>query len=270
MNRLEKDLNTLCRIPGTLVSQENSEADHTHRQLYAQIHFLTGLKSVPYPHITEFAAMLEAMMLEMHEHPERTTPAMAKTLAQGIDGLIAAIRKRDTFRPRANRDRKIAVIENDKNLRLFIKLALIKMGVEDRFFEHEDEAEASFQQEVFDVIVMNATFLAPQGTTLCSRIRRQSCNRDTSIVFVTSEDSLPLWALCLAEGGSYVARNPTSVTEFAVRIGLVLMAPIQRQNTEACRQCRFTDATSNRECQCAVVENACQVASQKLRIESSN
>jgi DNA-binding response OmpR family regulator len=270
LSQLEKNLNTLCRIPGALISQENSATDQIHRQLYAQIHVLTGLKSTPYPHITEFATMLEAMMLEMHEYPEKTTSAMAKTLAQGIDGLIAAIRKRETFRPRANRDRQIAVIENDKNLRLFIKLALTKMGVKDRFFESGNEAEANFQQEVYDVIVMNATFLTPQGNTLCSRIRMKYRNRDTPIVFVTSDDSLPLWALCLAEGGSYVARNPTSVIEFAVRIGLVLMAPVQRQNTVPCRQCRFTDAVSNRECQCALIENACQVASQKLRIKSTN
>lgn len=122
---------------------------------------------------------------------------------------------------------KVAVVDDEKNIRNLIRMALIEEGYEVEDFPDGEAAWNVFQETMPDVIILDIMMPRMNGIELCRRIRTMKSS--VSIIFLSSRDDEYDKVLGLESGADDYVCKPFSMLELLARI----KASVRRSNGRA-------------------------------------
>lgn len=111
---------------------------------------------------------------------------------------------------------KVAVVEDEKNIRDLIKIALIEEGFEVDEYSDGEAAWSVFQKIMPDVIILDIMMPRMNGIELCRRIR--TVKTSVPIIFLSSRDDEYDKVLGLESGADDYVCKPFSMLELTARI----------------------------------------------------
>jgi len=116
----------------------------------------------------------------------------------------------------------IAVVDDEKNIREIIRIALEKEG--HKIDECADGLAAwhKFQKELPDLIILDIIMPRMDGLELCRKIRGLPGGEKTPVIFLSSKDEEIDRVLGLETGGDDYVCKPFSLRELAARIHAAL------------------------------------------------
>ena len=117
---------------------------------------------------------------------------------------------------------RIAVVDDEKNIREIIRIALEKEG--HIIDEYADGLAAwqRFQKELPDLIILDIMMPRMDGLELCRKTRNLSAGEKTPIIFLSSRDEEIDRVLGLESGGDDYVCKPFSLRELAARVHAAL------------------------------------------------
>jgi two-component system OmpR family response regulator len=132
---------------------------------------------------------------------------------------------------------KILVVDDDANIREVVCFALHKAGYATCTAENGAQALSRFSQERPDLIVLDIPMPELDGTEVCWRLRADSRNARTPIIFVSSRDHEIDRILGLELGGDDYISKPFSPRELVARVRAVLRRASDAAPAAAPRRC---------------------------------
>ena len=117
---------------------------------------------------------------------------------------------------------RIAVVDDEKNIREIIRIALEKEG--HAIDEYEDGLAAwqKFQKQLPDVVILDILMPRMDGLELCRKIRSLPAGEKTPVIFLSSRDEEIDRVLGLESGGDDYVCKPFSLRELAARVHAAL------------------------------------------------
>ena len=135
---------------------------------------------------------------------------------------------------------KIAVVDDEKNIRSLICRALTGEGFEVREFSNGEAAWQSFKDELPDAVILDIMMPRMSGLELCRRIR--AGGGSVPIIFLSSRDDEYDKVLGLETGGDDYVCKPFSMVELTARI----KAAVRRSSNAAEESRTVYDITAER------------------------
>jgi len=124
----------------------------------------------------------------------------------------------------------IAVVDDEKNIRETIRLALEKEFHQVREYANGEEAWEGFRRELPDLVVLDIMMPRMDGMELCRRLREIS--REIPIIFLSSRDEEIDRVLGLESGGDDYVCKPFGMRELLARIRASLRRlPVRRNGS---------------------------------------
>jgi DNA-binding response OmpR family regulator len=183
-----------------------------------QMHSLGGLAGLAgFRTIAQLASALEALFIELHARPPKTTPSVIRTVAQAIDTLAFLFDQTahpydEVFLPP-----RILVVDDEIISRETICCALGKAGLAAIRLDDSFAAQRLLEQEPFDLIFLDVEMPEKSGLELCVHIRSMPTNRTTPVVFVTGHSDFGSRAQSALSGGNDFIAKPFLLLELAIK-----------------------------------------------------
>jgi len=111
---------------------------------------------------------------------------------------------------------RVAVVDDEKNIRSLIGMALTEEGFEAQEYPNGEAAWAVFQDNMPDVIILDIMMPRMNGIELCRRIR--ATQSSVPIIFLSSRDDEYDKVLGLESGADDYVCKPFSMLELIARI----------------------------------------------------
>lgn len=111
---------------------------------------------------------------------------------------------------------RVAVVDDEKNIRSLIRMALTEEGFEAQEYPNGEVAWAVFQENMPDVIILDIMMPRMNGIELCRRIR--AVESSVPIIFLSSRDDEYDKVLGLESGADDYVCKPFSMLELIARI----------------------------------------------------
>jgi DNA-binding response OmpR family regulator len=115
---------------------------------------------------------------------------------------------------------KILLVEDDPNLGFVIKDNLEQKDFEVTLSTNGLDGEQIFQQQKFDLCILDVMMPRQDGFTLAKRIREK--NKQVPILFVTAKSMIEDKVIGFESGGDDYIVKPFSMEELLLRIGVFL------------------------------------------------
>lgn len=212
LNELRKSLLELHKASDVTSRQGLVEA------LYRRVHSmnsratLAGLRPG-----CQLTAALEALLKELVEKPATVTPSTLRTIANVVDLL------KDLFVPGIKADLaeappiNIMVVDDDLLSRRAMIFALQRFFPAPLGVETPEAALKLAAERVFDVIFMDVIMPGMDGFALCEQVRADSLNKNTPVVFVTSQSDFQSRVQSTLCGGNDLIAKPFLFIEVTVK-----------------------------------------------------
>ena len=117
---------------------------------------------------------------------------------------------------------RIAVVDDEKNIREIIRIALEKEGHHVDEYTDGLEAWQRFQHELPDVIILDIIMPRMDGLELCKKVKSLSGGEKIPIIFLSSRDDEIDRVLGLESGGDDYVCKPFSLRELIARLHVAL------------------------------------------------
>ena len=220
--------------------QETSKSGEAQRpqfleQLYSKIRSFSsnaGLAGIA--SLARMASALEALIKEMLEKPKNITPSTLRTAAAAIDFLS------ELSRPGLRTDLAdsppidILIADDEMLSRRAIVYALEKAFLKPTSVEDAEAALARAKTTKFDLIFLDVNMPGMDGFQLCERLRQESRNKTTPVIFVTSTADFQARAQTTLRGGSDLIAKPFMFIELTVKaLTFALRHRIETEKTRA-------------------------------------
>jgi CheY-like chemotaxis protein len=175
----------------------------------------TGL--LGFQKIARVAGALEALLIELHARPNKSTPSVIRTVAQAIDTLASLFDQATELQLEVWSSPKILVVDDEIISRETICSALEKAGLRATSLDDSLAAQRLLQQDHFDLIFLDVEMPGQSGLDLCVNIREMATNRATPVVFVTAHSDFGNRAQSTLSGGNDFIAKPFLLVELAVK-----------------------------------------------------
>jgi DNA-binding response OmpR family regulator/HPt (histidine-containing phosphotransfer) domain-containing protein len=192
-------------------------------ELYRRIHALTGAAGIAGVYaIAQMAAALEVLLKELYEKPKNISASTVRTVACAVDFIGELFR---APQPAAidNRPANILVVDDEILSRRAVIYALEKAGLKSVAVEDPGVALTLTTETAYDLIFLDVQMPGMDGFELCTKIRGESKNKTTPVIFVTSLTDFKSRAKSSLSGGTDLIAKPFMFIELSVKaLGHVL------------------------------------------------
>lgn len=183
-----------------------------------QMHSLVGRAGLAgFRKIAQLASALEALFIELHAKPLKSTPSVIRTVAQAIDTLAALFDQTANPCDEVLLPPRILVVDDEIVSRETICCALGKAGLAATRLDDSLAAQRLLEQDPFDLIFLDVEMPGQSGLSLCVKIREMPANRATPVVFVTGHSDFGSRAQSALSGGNDFIAKPFLLLELAVK-----------------------------------------------------
>jgi DNA-binding response OmpR family regulator len=219
---LESGMETLGHLRGLLQTFVKSDSDAARMPilftLYRRVHSVTSNAAVAgLSSIARMCAALEALIKELYEKPKSITPSTLRTLAHAMDFLAVLFEQRGGVIEDIDSTPNILVVDDDAISRRAVILALEKAQLKCVSVDDPDTALRMLGEDRFDLIFLDVEMPEMNGFDLCTRLRGLPQQRDTPVVFVTSQTDFESRARSTLSGGNDLIAKPFLFIELAVK-----------------------------------------------------
>jgi PleD family two-component response regulator len=163
------------------------------------------------------SSAIEALIKELYEKPKTITPSTLRTLAHAMDFLAVLFEQGGGRGEDGDAPPNILVVDDDAISRRAVILALEKAQLKGVSVDDPEQALRMLGEDPFDLIFLDVEMPEMSGFDLCTRLRGLSQNRDTPVVFVTSQTDFESRARSTLSGGNDLIAKPFSFIELAVK-----------------------------------------------------
>ncbi|MDO4285924.1 MAG: response regulator transcription factor [Eubacteriales bacterium] len=115
--------------------------------------------------------------------------------------------------------KRILLVEDDGGLRTGLVYALMKQGYEAAGVRTCQEAERTWREESYDLVILDVNLPDGSGYELCAQLRRSS---EVPILFLTAADEETDIIMGLDIGGDDYITKPFQLAVFLARVGALL------------------------------------------------
>jgi CheY-like chemotaxis protein len=219
----------LINAPGTLAKLRAShqifaktEPEDLRRfelcQMHRQVRSLAGSAGLlGFRKIAQTGDTLEALLIELQAKPDKITPSVIRTVAQGIDTLASLFDRAADHRIETIVPPRILVVDDEVISRETICSALGKANLTAESLDDPLAAQRLLEQDHFDLIFLDVEMPGQTGLDLCVNIREMPMNSATPVVFVTSHSDFGSRAQSTLSGGNDFIAKPFLLVELAVK-----------------------------------------------------
>lgn len=116
----------------------------------------------------------------------------------------------------------IYVVDDEPNIRKLAALALKEYGFETQEFSGGDELLKAIQRRVPDAIILDWVMPAPDGLSICGRLKLDKETRTIPIILLTARNDEVDCVLGLEMGADDYVTKPFSLKELCARVKAVL------------------------------------------------
>ncbi len=143
------------------------------------------------------------------------------------------------------KNKKIIIVEDNKDISDLVKLHLSDIGIEVHVFYDGIDGWNSIKQNQYDLIILDIMLPGMDGLQICKKIRNTS-KAYTPILMLTSRSSEMDRVLGLESGADDYLTKPFSLMEMVARVKALIRRHDAMQNTPSDSiQLQFTDLSIN-------------------------
>jgi DNA-binding response OmpR family regulator len=187
-------------------------------ELYRKVHSLTGSAGIAgWQNISQTAAALEVLLKELYEKPKNINASTLRTVAHAIDFMGELFTKSATTDLLATPPINILVVDDEILSRRAITYALEKANLKSVSVEDPQVALNLAGENMFDLIFLDVQMPGMDGFELCKKIKEQTNNKATPVIFVTSLTDFKSRAKSSLSGGTDLIAKPFMFIELSVK-----------------------------------------------------
>jgi DNA-binding response OmpR family regulator len=229
----------------TSKAQEAARAPHV-EALYRKVRsFATNASMAGLPSLAKMGAASEALVKEMMEKPKSVTASTLRTTAHAID-FFAELSKPGLPGDLAdNPPIDILIVDDEMLSRRAIVYALEKAFLKATPVEDGEAALAKANSTKFDLIFLDVNMPGMDGFQLCDKLRNETTNKTTPVIFVTGSADFQVRAQSTLRGASDVIAKPFMFIELTVKaLTFALRHRIEAQKQYVATKGATTSATT--------------------------
>ena len=126
----------------------------------------------------------------------------------------------------------VYVVDDEPNIRKLTSLALKEYGFETQEFAGGDELLKAVQRRIPDVIVLDWVMPAPDGLSICGRLKLDKTTKSIPIILLTARNDEVDCVLGLEMGADDYITKPFSLKELCARVKAVIRRREYSEGTE--------------------------------------
>ena len=218
INNLPSTLVSLRAILQGLIKADNEAARVKQiQELFRRAHSLSsnaGIAGVA--QIAQMADAFEALLKELYEKPKNINASTLRTVASTVD-FLGILADRAASPQKSFPTAEVLVVDDEAISRRAITYALDKANLTSTAVEDPLEALKLLSLKRFDLIFLDVDMPKMNGFELCSKVRTQSINARTPVVFVTGLTDLESRANSTMSGGNDFIAKPFLFIELTVK-----------------------------------------------------
>jgi CheY-like chemotaxis protein len=205
-------LQDIVRETGGLVRQKLLSA------LRAEMNLMREVSDFPDAHpVWQLATALEGLLKQLTDKMGNVTPSALRTVVGGVDlldGLCAT-----GLQPQLLTDQplRFLVVDDDMISRHALSFALEKAFTQPELATDAVTALARAGEQAYDVIFLDVQMPGMDGFELCLKIRESALNRNTPVVFVSSQGDFIARSRSTLSGGNDLMGKPFLTFEVTVK-----------------------------------------------------
>jgi DNA-binding response OmpR family regulator len=218
------------------------------RELFRVIRPLTAKAAIAgLDGITRMSSALEALLKELCDKPDRLSPSVLLTIAQGVDTLEFLFAHPDDASACNPINAQILVVDDDEFVRQSVSQALARVNLKTICAENPVSALKRRTGERFDLIILDIELPEASGFELCTRFRAMPGCRDTPIIFLSVHKDHNHRIESALRGGSDYVTKPFLYTELAAKaLSFVIVGPLKRGRATNARPGKGADSVFSR------------------------
>jgi CheY-like chemotaxis protein len=214
---------TLATIRGHHLALARSEGPKAQLQELHELKSQTRLLAdsaglLGFHSIAQIASVLEALLAELHSHPEAITGSTIRTIAQAVDALAALVNRTGNPQAELLNSHLILVVDDEQESRANIFSALRKVGLRAVGLDKSSLALRVLDLNAVDLILLDMEMPEISGTEVCDRLRRTDINRATPVVFVAGNAEFENRTRSARSGGNDLIAKPFLPLELALKV----------------------------------------------------
>jgi len=212
-------LATLRQLNDTFVQSDPGQTRNFRLlNFYRKVHFLTALAGLlGFEAIARMASALEALLLKLHEEPDRITPSTLQTIAYSLDFFRLLFAYADPSPDGSKLQARVLVVDDDAFSAKAVANTLRNAKLDAFYVQKPGEALQLLEQQGADLIVLDVEMPEMDGFELCKKIRGLPQYRKIPIIFVTSHSDFESRIHSVLSGGDDLISKPIFPIELAVK-----------------------------------------------------
>ena len=116
----------------------------------------------------------------------------------------------------------VYVVDDEPNIRKLTTLALKEYGFETQEFSNGDDLLKAVKRRLPDVIILDWVMPAPDGLSICGRLKLDKDTRTVPIILLTARDDEVDCVLGLEMGADDYVTKPFSLKELCARVKAIV------------------------------------------------
>jgi DNA-binding response OmpR family regulator len=234
----QENLRKACReaSPETLKSMQRSlhgmarGGDASDRvvhllELYRRCHSLVGSAGVAGLHFISYAAaILEALLRELCEKPEKVGESCLRTIAMALDLLLEMFAQGESSTGGDDSQISILAVDDDQIVLLAIHHALARAQLKGVLMDDPAVALKIMELNRFDLVLLDLEMPGFDGLELCRRLRALPNHTETPVVFLTSASGLENRAQTILSGGNDFVGKPFLSMELTLKVLTLILS----------------------------------------------
>ncbi len=178
--------------------------------------------------IAQMSAVLEALLKDLCDAPERLSPSVVLTIAQAIDTLRLLFTYPDGGSAKSPSAARILVVDDDEFARLAITRALALANLKATCVDGPVRALKRRTGKRFDLIILDIELPDASGFELCTRFRAMPAFQETPIIFLSMRKDLKDRTESALRGGDDYITKPFLYMELATKaLSFVISSPLK-------------------------------------------
>ncbi|MFM2295548.1 MAG: hypothetical protein RLZZ350_1961, partial [Verrucomicrobiota bacterium] len=181
-------------------------------------HMLVGGATVAgFSSFSRVADALEALLKEMHTRPQTVNTSTLRTTANAIDFLEVLFKSGKALDAKKTFSAEILVVDDELLSRRAVTHALEKAKLHATDIEDPVTALKLVSENTYDLIVLDVDMPGMNGFELCAKLRGQSLNKKTPVIFVTALNDFDARANSTMAGANDFIAKPFLFIELALK-----------------------------------------------------
>ena len=167
--------------------------------------------------LSQICSLLESFLKELEQKPSNLNASTMRTIAQTVDFLAVLFEKKGGTVLGEEPQPCVLVVDDEAISRRAVVFALNKARVASVDLADPHEALEKATDTKFDLIYLDVDMPEINGFELCSRIRANTQNKTTPVVFITGLTDFESRARSTLSGGNDLIAKPFMFIELAVK-----------------------------------------------------